>query len=268
MRHLGLLCALVLATACSGAAKKNEEDPFANMITVDVAVEGLKKEDEEKLEAEIAKISGVLNLQRDPLGKSTVYTFDYDGDLKVLQRKLEAIEYPGLRRQRVVANFQYLGYDSRGPVLALISPNTEEVVTDTKVEFVLEVKDTDVAEVSVNGTAAAQKKPGFYHATVELPEGTQKVELYAKDEAGNETRQTVDLNVDTTPPELEASVKVVVEGKTEKGSEVYVDGTKAEVNMFGAWRVEIAVKKGQKTVEVVAIDKAGNKTVEQKSIGL
>jgi len=238
------------------------------MTVVDVSVEGLSSEDADKLEAEIGKISGVFNLVRDPLGNGVTYTFDYDGDIKKLQREIESIEYPGLRRQRVVANLQYLGYDNRGPILALISPNTEEIVTETNVEFVVEVKDTDVSKVTVNGNAAKEQRPGFYHTKVELPEGEQQVELVARDEAGNETKETVKLNIDTTPPELEATVKVVVEGKTEAGSEVYVDGTKAEVNMFGAWRVELQVKKGQKTVEVVAIDKAGNKKVEQKPIGL
>jgi hypothetical protein len=270
MRHLGLLCLFAFAvSACSGAQSKN--DGFADpeqMITVDLAVEGLKKEDEDQLEQEIAKIDGVFNLQRDPLGNSTVYTFDFDGDLKRLQRQVEAIEYPGLRRQRIVANLQYLGYDNRSPIIEVLSPNTEEIVTETSVEFVIEVKDTDVAEVTVNGTPAKEQKPGIYQAMVDVPEGEQKIEIVARDEAENEAKKTVELTVDTTPPELEATVKVVVEGKVDKGSEVYVDGTKAEVSMFGAWRVELKVKKCQKTVEVVAIDKAGNKTVEQKPIGL
>lgn len=268
MRHLALLCLLALTTtACSGAQSKKDGD-VNEMLTVDVSVDGLAKEDEEKLEAELGKIDGVFNLQRDQLGSGTVFNFDYDGDLRRLQNRIEAIEYPGLRRQRVVANLQYLGYDNRGPILALITPNTKEIITETNVEFVLEVKDTDIEEVTVNGTPAKEQKPGFYHAKVDLPEGEHKVELFAKDKAGNETKETVEVNVDTTPPELEATVKVVVEGKTEAGSEVYVDGTKADVNMFGAWRVELKVKKGQKTVEVIAIDKAGNKKVEEKPIGL
>lgn len=271
MRHvIVLLCLALSSAACSGVQSKKGDDLASadEMLVVDVSVEGLTPEDDEKLEQELAKIDGVFNLQRDPLGSGTVFTFDYDGDLKRLQNRIAAIEYPGLRPQRIVANLQYLGYDNRGPILALIAPNTEEIVTETNVEFVVEVKDTDVAEVTVNGTPANEQKPGIYHAKLDLPEGEQKVELLAKDEAGNETKEVVQVNVDTTPPELEATVKVVVEGKTEAGSEVYVDGTKADVNMFGAWRVELKVKKGQKTVEVVAIDKAGNKKVEQKPIGL
>ena len=267
-RTMCIAAVLTLATACSGAKNKKSDPMEPDFIRVDVTVDGLKDEDKDPLELEIAKIEGVFNIAQDPLGSTTMYSFDYEGDLRRLQRRIEAIEYPGLRRQRVVATFDYLGFDNRGPVLVLISPKTEDVITETNVEFVLEVKDNDISEVTVNGEPANEKKPGFYHATLELAEGEQEVTLYAKDEAENETTEKVKLNVDTTPPELEAEVKVVVEGKVEPGSEVYVDGTKAEVKRSGEWRVELKVKKGQKTVEVVAIDKAGNKTTEQKPIGL
>jgi hypothetical protein len=181
---------------------------------------------------------------------------------------LEAIDYPGLRREKILAELNYEGYDNRAPKIDVISPNTDEVVTETRIEFVVEVQDSDVDEVTVNGVKAREKKPSIYHAKVDVPEGEQEVEIVARDEAENESRETVSLTVDTTPPEVEATVKVVVEGKVEPGSTVYVDGKEAEVNMFGNWRIELKVKRGQKTVEVVAIDEAGNKKTEQKSIGL
>jgi hypothetical protein len=267
-RHVFIAAAVALAMACSGAKSKKSDPMEPDFIKVDVTVDGLSEDDKAPLELEIAKIDGVFNIQQDPLGNGTVYSFDYEGDLRRLQNRIEAIEYPGLRRQRVVATFQYLGFDNRSPVLVLISPKTEDIITDTQVEFVVEVKDNDVSEVTVNGQAAKEKKPGFYHAEMELPEGEQEVVLYAKDEAENETTEKVKVNVDTTPPEIDATVKVVVEGKTEPGSEVYAAGTKAEIKRSGEWRVELKVKQGQKTVEVVAIDEAGNKTTENKPIGL
>ncbi len=268
MRHLTLALA-ILAFGCAGLQKKNEaEDPEANIIQVDVSVEGLKEEEENELEKKIAEIDGVYNIRRDPMGQATVYTFEYDGDFDRLRNRIESIEYPGLRRQRVVANLQYVGYDNRSPLIDVISPNTEEVITETSIPFVVEVKDTDVDTVTIHGVAAKETKPSIYEATVDVPEGEQEIEIVAVDQAGNESREKVNLNVDTTPPELEATVKVVVEGKTERGSQVFVDGKEADVSMTGSWRIELQVKKGQKTVEVVAIDEAGNKRTEQKSIGL
>lgn len=260
---------MVTLSACAGA-KTNDEMEFEepDIIEVDVAVEGLKPDDEAKLEAELVKIEGVYNLRRDELGEATVFVFEYEGDFDRLRNRIESIEYPGLRRQKIVANLQYSGFDSRSPLIDIISPNTEEVITETSIEFVVEVEDSDVDSVTVNGVKAREQKPTIYHATIEVPEGEQEVKVVARDEAGNEATETATINVDTTPPEIEATVKVVVEGKVEPGSTVYVDGTQADVNMFGAWRVELKVKKGQKTVEVVAIDEAGNKRTEQKSIGL
>lgn len=268
-RTATILIAMLGFAACSGAkAKKEGEFEEPDIIQVDIAVDGLKPEDEAQLEAEIAKIDGVYNIRRDPLGNATVFTFEYEGDFDRLQNQVESIEYPGLRRQRIVAQLQYVGYDNRSPLIDVLSPNTEGVITETAIEFVVEVQDSDLASVTVNGAEAKEEKPNIYHATIEVPEGEQEVTIVARDEAENETTETVKINVDTTPPDLEATVKVVVEGKVEPGSTVYVDGKEAEVNMFGAWRVELAVKKGQKTVEVVAIDKAGNKRTEQKPIGL
>jgi len=268
-RMTTIMIAALGFAACSGArAKKDGEFEEPDIIQVDVAVDGLKAEDEEQLEAEIAKIDGVYNIRRDPLGNSTVFSFEYEGDFNRLRNRIEAIKYPGLRRQRIVAQLQYMGYDNRSPVIDVLSPNTNEIITETSIEFVVDVQDSDLASVTVNGTEATQEKPNIYHATIDVPEGEQEVVIVARDEAENETKEVVKINVDTTPPELEATVKVVVEGKVEPGSSVYVDGTEAEVSMFGAWRVELSVKQGQETVEVVAIDKAGNKRVEQKPIGL
>jgi hypothetical protein len=265
---------LALATpACASfgsntKTQKKEPEEGSEIIQVDVTVSGLNDEDAKTLESEISQIDGVKNLRVDPLGGNLVYVFDYGGDFERLRRRLEAIEYPGLRREKVIAQLNYEGYDNRAPKIDVISPNTDEVITETEIEFVVEVEDNDVDQVTVNGTKARERKPTIYHATVEVPEGEQEVEIVAIDEAENESKQTVSLTVDTTPPEVEATVKVVVEGKVEPGSTVYVDGKEAEVNMFGNWRIELAVEKGQKSVEVVAIDEAGNKKTEQKSIGL
>lgn len=270
MEKLLMAFALSCSLACSGVQSKDDEftDPEANLIQVDVAVSDLKPEDEEVLETEIAKIDGVYNIRRDPLGESTVFTFEFEGDFDGLRKQIEAIEYPGLRRQGVIARLQYSGFDNRAPVIDVISPNTDQVITDTNVEFVVEVRDSDVASVTVAETAAKESKPSIFQAAVELPEGKQEVEIVAVDEAGNETREKLTLDIDTTPPELEATVKVVVEGTVDRGSTVYVDGREASVGLTGNWRIELPVKKGQKTVEVVAIDENGNKRIEQKPIGL
>ena len=74
------------------------------------------------------------------------------------------------------------------------------------------------------------------------------------------------IMVDTTPPDVNAIVKVVIEGTVEPGSRVFVDGRAVGVDPFGNWRVELTVKKGKTSVEVVAIDANGNKKTERRSL--
>jgi len=47
-----------------------------------------------------------------------------------------------------------------------------------------------------------------------------------------------------------------------------VDGQPVPVNVLGGWRVELVVKRGQRSVEIVAIDANGNKKTEQRAIGV
>lgn len=267
MKHVALLClALFFVPACATLGGNSGGDSDKPMI-VDMRVSGLNEDGRKALEKELTDISGVANLRTDPFGDEAVFTFDYTGDFETLRASLGDIPYPGLDVDQVSAQLLYNGYDNRAPELELISPKVDDLQTETEVPFVLGVTDTDVARVEVDGNAASQRQEGLYEVTVPLKEGDNEVELLAVDEAGNETRETVTIEVDTTPPEVEATIKVIVEGKVEPGSTVFVDGKEAEVNMFGNWRIELEIMQGQRTVEVVAIDKAGNKSVEDKPIG-
>jgi uncharacterized protein YaaQ len=256
---------MVFCSACATLTGAAGDD--AGPMTVDVRVAGLEDDAQKVLEDELENLSGVSDLRRDPFGNEAVYTFEYDGDFETLRRKLQDISYPGLKADRVSAQLVYNGYDNRPPKLELISPNPDDLQTETNLTFVVGVEDTDVDKVTVNGTQASARQEGLYEATIPLKEGENEIELYAVDNAGNEARESVTVEVDTTPPEVEATIKVVVEGKVEPGSTVFVDGKEADVNMFGKWRIELEITQGQRTVEVVAIDKAGNKKVETKPIG-
>lgn len=95
MRQLAMICLFVLAaSACSGAQHKKGAD-VEEMIAVDVSVDGLAKDDEQKLEDELAKIPGVFNLHRDVLGSGTMFSFDYSGDLHRLRAVSRRSSIPG-----------------------------------------------------------------------------------------------------------------------------------------------------------------------------
>jgi hypothetical protein len=64
-----------------------------------------------------------------------------------------------------------------------------------------------------------------------------------------------------------AQLKLLVEGHVEPGSSVLIDGMEVPVDASGNYRAEVPVRKGQRSVEIVAIDQSGNKTVTVKTLG-
>jgi hypothetical protein len=256
------------ALACAGlplpgGAAAQTEPPLA----VDVRVGGLRNDEQESLKESLCGLSGVVGceMRRDP--KEVVYALQYHGSLHTLQHEIKRLPHPGLRPEEVKATLKFQGFDNKPPTLTVLSPK-EGLVTSPDVEVVLDAPDKDVARVEVGGRSAQRQRPGIYAAKIKLAEGPNTIPVRAVDEAGNEATLSLALTLDTTPPDLTATVKVVVEGSVERGSAVFVEGQPVPVDMLGRWRVELAIRRGQRTVEIVAIDANGNKRVEQRAIGI
>ena len=58
-----------------------------------------------------------------------------------------------------------------------------------------------------------------------------------------------------------------MEGSVEAGSSVLINGLEIPVDSGGAYRAEVPVRKGQRKVEIVAIDRSGNKAVTVRELG-
>jgi urease alpha subunit len=58
-----------------------------------------------------------------------------------------------------------------------------------------------------------------------------------------------------------------VEGTVEAGSTVLINGNEIAVDANGRYKAEIPIRKGQREVEIVAVDKNGNKNIIKKDIG-
>ena len=127
--------------------------------------------------------------------------------------------------------------------------------------------DKDIASVTISGKSAPLYKGGVYRLKLELAEGRQELLAVAKDKAGNEATARVPVIVDTTAPAIQAQIKLVVEGHVDPGSAVLINGLEVPVDGSGNYRAEVPVRKGQRTVEIVAIDQSGNKSVQVKTIG-
>jgi len=89
----------------------------------------------------------------------------------------------------------------------------------------------------------------------------------ARDKSGNETTAQVAVTIDTTAPALQAQIKLLIEGTVEPGSSVLINGLEIPVDSNGSYRAEVPVIKGQRKIEIIAIDKSGNKAVTIRQLG-
>lgn len=245
------------------SAAASNEPPLA----VEVRVGGLRADEQATLKESLCTIGGVVGCEMKKESREVVYALQYRGSLHALQNEIARIPHPGLKTEEVKATLRFSGFDNQPPTLTVLSPK-EGTVMDPSVEVVVECSDKDVARVEIGGKIASRQRPGLYAAKLTLQEGANTVQMSAVDEAGNEATATLPLTLDTTPPDMTATVKIVVEGNVERGSAVYVDGQPVPVDLLGGWRVELVVKRGQRTIEIVAIDENGNKKTEQRAIGV
>lgn len=265
MKWFAAVIASLAWSACASLPQTQSaaEPPMA----VEVRVTGLRNDEQAALKDSICALGGVVTCEIKNDGRAAVYSLQYRGSLHALRSDVARIPHPGLTVKEVKATLHFEGFDNQPPTVAIISPKASTVISPD-VEVVVEAPEKDIARVEIAGRTATKQRPGIYAAKLKLAEGENTVAVSATDEAGNQATAEVRVVVDTTPPDMTASVKVVVEGKVERGSAVFVDGQPVAVDLLGGWRVELVVKKGQRTVEIVAIDANGNKKIEQRSIGI
>jgi len=116
---------------------------------------------------------------------------------------------------------------------------------------------------------------GEFTFTVGLKDGENTVSLIAIDDAGNESPKTnvVKINYDTKAPDLEIikpqdqaqfytskQRQVVIEGKTEPGSDVRINDRFVVVESSGSFTFATTLSEGSNTFTIKASDKAGNTT--------
>ena len=259
---------LLLLAACATTAPNQVAPPERSVTQVSLAVEGLDADLLEQMRAELARIPELKTAQLESnSGGKAVFALRFEGNPADLPKLLARLPHPGLRFGAATHELRYTAFDNKPPTLAFLHPSDQEVV-NAKQQFVtVEVPDADVKEVHIGGKQAQRYKGSIYRLKLELNEGTQQVTALARDKAGNETTAVVAVTVDTTPPALNAQLKLVVEGAVEPGSTVLIDGIEVPVERDGRYRAEVVIRPGQKQVEIIAIDATGNKTTDHKKIG-
>lgn len=131
------------------------------------------------------------------------------------------------------------------------------------------------AAVTVDGSPAAVGPDGSWTADVTLSEGDNALLVEAEDALGNTASATVHVTLDTTPPDLEIDSpdddstvdepSVVVEGTTDAGAWVYVNGVLAS-DGSSSWEAIVVLAEGGNTITVTAMDELGNSVTETVSV--
>ncbi len=267
MRRLSLMIVMALQ-ACATTAPRQAPPPSRPTIPVEITVKDLDADLLHELQEAVAQSSSLTTAKITPSGQRTaVMTFLYQGEISALPELLATLARPGLKFASAKHLLEYSAFDNQPPTVAFIHPRHEQMLAAREQFVTVEAPDRDVKEVLVAGRQAQLYKPGIYRVRLELAEGAQQLQALARDKAGNESSATVTITVDTTPPALNAQVKLLIEGTAEPGSTVLVEGQEVAVGGDGRYRAEVPVRKGQKRVEIVAIDRSGNKTVDHKTIG-
>ncbi|PTL17969.1 hypothetical protein BUZ08_03395 [Staphylococcus gallinarum] len=158
------------------------------------------------------------------------------------------------------------------------SPLIDEITSESKA-ITGEAEPLSIIEVNIsNGTKIKGKADGFGNFIILLPDnmklnGGEAIEAIATDTSGNASKPTRLTVVDNTPPSIPnvndlTSEDTMITGTGEVGSTVSVklpDGTvlKKLVDNKGQYTIELPNKvkfKGGESLQVIAIDKAGNQS--------
>lgn len=169
--------------------------------------------------------------------------------------------------------------DRTPPAISITTPADGSLTASADVELVANVTDDRKLDtVTVNGAAVAPGVAGGYRTLVHLVEGANRIEVAARDAAGNGSSSAVTVHLDTTLPVL--AVSSPAEGATLSSGSVLVDGTASDLHLSsvkvqgtavavgagGSFSTTLQLAAGPQTIEIVATDTAGNKATVIRNV--
>ncbi len=152
--------------------------------------------------------------------------------------------------------------------ISVISPANGTVIAGTTVTIKGSLNNEGI--LIVNGKQVTVDTNDNFEYIVALKEGNNVISLSLTDNFGNNYTLKWNLVRDTTPPEItitspKSSVgqaNVLVQGLTEPGSSVMVNGLMVYVSSTGDFTAPVTLNPGDNKIYITAVDKVGNaKTV-------
>jgi hypothetical protein len=268
---LSLSIAALALSACGGwkrtGTSPKSEVGGNNLATVELTLANVTREQAQAFTEQLDDYGDVKKVELKSYQEGmAVYEVDVEGCECELPAMVARIPSPGFKYQGRQAKFRYAAFDNIAPKLAFVKPSSGAVLKERQVEVQVDVPDADVAEVTLNGQPM-QRNGGRFTTLVALKEGANDLAAVAKDASGNMGRAQLRIGLDTTPPDVTAAVTVIIDGKVEPGTRVYVNGEETKVDSSGHYEAKVKVKRGQREVEVVAVDQYGNRNQTMRPIG-
>ncbi|MEW5760667.1 MAG: right-handed parallel beta-helix repeat-containing protein [Candidatus Thermoplasmatota archaeon] len=193
--------------------------------------------------------------------------FDYLLKLTEGINTIVVIASDGLGNQNIIVRSVYV--DTIPPVLVIAEPKHGEATNKNSIRVAGITEEG--AEVKINGVRVNVTNNKFSYE-IKLENGENLIEISAYDKADNNNSIIIHIILDTIPPAVlmgEPKIsetklsKIEVKGKTEPGAKVYINGIEVEVNENGEFSYPVKLSEGKNTIEIRAIDKAGNEKTEK-----
>ena len=160
--------------------------------------------------------------------------------------------------------------DTSAPYLKVVWPPEGRVTNDTSLSIAVETEAGAFLVVLGMGQQVAGAPPARASSSVpvKMGEGLNTIPVSASDAAGNANRTVVHVTVDTVAPPLSigfppdgqrtANFSVLVQGTTEPGVLLTVNGQPVPVGYTGSFSADVRLYTGNNTITVMASDRAGN----------
>lgn len=176
-----------------------------------------------------------------------------------------------------------LSDDKTPPAPPQFTESLQPFTTDKKFAASVRAEAGSTVSVYFNDTKIKDIVVGensIFPLELNLFEGENIIKFKATDQAGNanDFYDTYKIVYDPTPPTLEVSKPqngesflgsnkyINIEGETDKDNQITINGRFAVVNSEGKFTQKIKLEEGENVINIIATDKAENKTEKQLKI--
>lgn len=215
------------------------------------------------------KINGnEVILEADGSFKGTVTLIEGDNTINIM-----ASNDAGSTSASVKVTYSAEAADVIPPILSVTTPVNNSVTNQPSV--LVSGTTEDGAKVTING-ASATVSGGVFSVPYTLTEGTNTINVAASDAAGNKTTQSVTVTLDSLPPMLtityppdnfvSSTPSLTLTGLTDANVKVTVGSTDVTADGGGNFTVMIVLNDGDNTINIKAVDKAGNVSTVSKKV--